>query len=98
MVCDSRPIRSINNGLNTWCSLEKHRHPPTPELKPYGNDAALDFPNSANIQRYGPLASQETREKLMCANIATAMSLYQTGVLVIGLGHLHSMMMKLLGE
>ena len=79
----------------TWKSIGTH---PTPELTPYGNDAALDFPNSANIQRYGPLLSQERRENLMCTNIATAMSLYETGVLVIGLGHLHSMMMKLSGQ
>ena len=53
--------------------------PFTKELKSYGIEEALDFPSSANIQRYGPLASQEKREKLMCENIAGAMSTYKMG-------------------
>ena len=69
--------------------------PPTPELESYGNDEALDHPMSANIQRYGPLNSQEKREKLLSKNIVNAMSAYETGVVVIGLAHLHSMMMRL---
>jgi hypothetical protein len=79
----------------TWKSIGT---PPTPELESYGNEEALDHPMSANIQRYGPLASQETREKLLCKNIATAVSAYQTALVVIGLGHLHSMMVKLSGQ
>lgn len=72
--------------------------PQRPELKSFGIEGALDFPESANIQRYGPLASQEKRENLMCDNIIAAMSAYETGVVVIGLGHLHSMMVKLSGD
>lgn len=79
----------------TWKSIGT---PPTEELKSYGAEEALDFPSSADIHRYGPLPIQEKREKLMCENIATAMSAYGTAVVVIGLGHLHSMMMKLSGN
>ena len=79
----------------TWKSIGT---PPTPELESYGNEEALDQPMSANIQRYGPLNSQEKREKLLSKNIVNIMSAYEIGVVVIGLAHLHSMMMKLSGN
>jgi hypothetical protein len=74
----------LASGQNlTWKSIGT---PQTQEFKSYGNDAALDFPQSANIQRYGPLPIHEKREKLMCENVAAAMSAYETAVVVIGYG------------
>jgi hypothetical protein len=72
--------------------------PNTPEFTSYGLTYALDFPSSANIQRYGPISVQENREKLMCENITAAMASIERALVVIGLAHLHSMLMKLSSE
>lgn len=68
--------------------------PPEPEFKTYDRNDAADFP-TAEVPRYGPLAIQEMREKVMCENILQAMSSRNVAVVVLGLAHLHSMMMKL---
>lgn len=69
--------------------------PPREEFRTYGLSDALDFPDSANIQRYGPILIQEKREKVMQENIVRSMASVDVALLVIGLAHLHSMYSKL---
>ena len=72
--------------------------PPLPEFETYGFTHSLDFPSGpAHIVRYGPVAVQENRELAMCTNISTAMLNREVAVVVIGLAHLHSLMVKLSG-
>jgi hypothetical protein len=84
LVCASKNIPWENIGT-----------PPVEKFCTYGHDAAADFPGPANVIRYGPLAAQEMREEFMCENIRTAMGSHQSGLVVVGVAHLHSMLMKL---
>lgn len=69
--------------------------PNTPEFK---TDHGNRFAGSAYIVGYGPLEAEERREIAMCKNVIAEMSAYQTGLLVIGEAHVHSMSMKLAVE
>ena len=66
--------------------------PDTPEFTTYKTRLLI------NIVRYGPLDVQERREVLMCTNISDVMSKFDSGLLVLGQGHFHSMATKLLPE
>jgi hypothetical protein len=68
--------------------------PPQEQFRTYGPSDAADFP-SGDVNQYGPLAAQEAREKMICGNIEMAMASHQVGLIVIGVAHLHSMLMKL---
>jgi hypothetical protein len=47
------------------------------------------------MPEYGPLDVQERREAHLAARIADAMKPYEVGLFVVGLGHLHSMLVKI---
>jgi len=72
--------------------------PATQEFTTYDHTYALDFPSSANTQRYGPIPVQEKREKVMYENITAAMSSMESALVIMGLAHLHSMLVKLSKE
>jgi hypothetical protein len=69
--------------------------PNEPGLATFGFERALDFPSSANIAQYGPFDAQEKRERIMWDNIVREMATSRSGVVVIGLAHLHSLSFKL---
>ena len=75
-----------------WRSIGTANHP---DFQTFGYERALDFPASANIGEYGPYDVQERRELIMRDNIVREMAGRQSGVLVIGLAHLHSLSLKL---
>lgn len=75
-----------------WESIGTPQHE---EFETYGFAYALDFPNSANISRYGPILVQEKRERAMQEHIVRSMSSFDLALVVIGLAHLHSMYVKL---
>ena len=55
-----------------------------------------DFdPSSPRMPEYGPLEVQERREAYMTDRISEAMKPYRVGMFIVGLGHLHSMLVKL---
>lgn len=66
----------------------------TPNTVEFRNDGDL-LGNHAYINGYGPLDVQERRESAMCYNIHTVMSAYESGLLVVGEAHIHSMSVKL---
>ncbi len=57
--------------------------PPSDEFRTYGLSDALDFPDGANIQRYGPILIQEKREKAMQENIVRSMASFDVALLVM---------------
>ena len=62
-----------------------------------GHDGTLGPRFSApSMYEYGPLTNQENREKRMGLNIEEAMRAYETGIFIVGTGHVHSMSSKLL--
>jgi len=69
--------------------------PPEPKFRTYDYAEAADFPKSADVTQYGPLATQEMREEAMCGNIVRAMSSRNVALVVVGVAHLHSMLAKL---
>lgn len=69
--------------------------PPDAKYSTHDHTWALDFPDSANISRYGPIEVQQTREELMCINIKREMDSVGSAVVVLGIAHLHSMFWKL---
>ncbi len=54
-------------------------------------------PRGPRIDEYGPFENQENRENWMAIRVESAMKNYDTGLLIIGLGHMHSLFAKLLG-
>jgi hypothetical protein len=100
-------------GLEEWCAPELKRvsafnaqcdaASPRVPWKNIGTSDTAEFTTYKtrlvlNILRYGPLDVQERREVLMCINIRDVMSKFDSGLLVIGEAHLHSMAAKLLPE
>lgn len=83
-VCDSLKVPWENIGT-----------PPEPQFETYGHTAAADFPGSINVVQYGPLETQEKREEAMRESIGRAMSSWNVALVLVGLAHLHSMMLKL---
>lgn len=83
-VCDTKGV--------PWADIGT---PATEEYTTHDVTLALDFPGSANIRQHGPFDIQESREELMRSNVISAMSAHDSGVLVVGVAHLHSMSMKL---
>jgi hypothetical protein len=86
-AADSKGVPWVNIGT-----------PASEEFWTFGQTYALDFPNSTNIPKYGPLAAQEKRETAMCENIRDAMATHDSAVIVIGLAHLHSIYAKLAND
>ena len=68
--------------------------PATAELKTFHERLGYH----PHICEYGPLDVQARREILMCENIHNAMSTFESGMLLIGEAHLHSMAVKLSSE
>jgi hypothetical protein len=58
-------------------------HPPTHE------------PSKPMLQEYGPVDVQELREHYMVVRISAEMQQYSAGLFIVGLAHLHSMLVKL---
>jgi len=52
-------------------------------------------PDAPSLSEYGPFENQEAREDGMAKNVQSAMEKYQTGLFLLGLAHLHSMIGKL---
>ena len=83
-VCDSLKVPWENIGT-----------PPDPKFKTYDHTAAADFPATINVVQYGPLGTQEQREEAMRESIVRAMSSRSVALVLVGVAHLHSMMLKL---
>ncbi len=64
----------------------------------FGPSSAVDFPTSANINRYGPFDAQERRECAMREKVIREIANFRTGILIFGLAHPHSMSGKLAGD
>jgi len=60
-----------------------------------GHDGPFQDSEAPTMYAYGPFDNQEARENRMTENIIAAMKHYGTGLLVIGLAHLHSLTAKL---
>ena len=83
-VAKSRKIPWVNIGT-----------PAAPEFETCHFSSSLDFPTGVQFRQYGSIEVQEKREAVMCKNLRNAMMSYKTALGVIGLAHLHSMMVKL---
>lgn len=60
-------------------------------------DGTLDHDAShPSMAEYGQLDHQENRERAMVEHVCKAMAGHHVGILLVGLGHLHSMSQKLL--
>jgi hypothetical protein len=46
------------------------------------------------MREYGPFEKEETRENRMAMNVQAEMENYETGPLILGLAHLHSVFGK----
>lgn len=55
-------------------------------------------PTKPVLQEYAPWETHELRECYMVLRIKQAMERYEAGLLVVGLGHMHSMMSKLMHD
>jgi hypothetical protein len=53
-------------------------------------------PHAPPMYEYGPFEKQEAREHRMAKNVQAEMRNYETGLLIVGLGHMHSLFAKLL--
>jgi hypothetical protein len=51
--------------------------------------------DAPGMSEYGPYDARENREKQMTQNVRTRMAAYKSGVLILGVAHLHSMFSKL---
>jgi hypothetical protein len=51
--------------------------------------------NAPEMHEYGPFEKQDAREKQMVQNVRTEMTNYESGILVLGLAHMHSIFEKL---
>lgn len=69
--------------------------PSEAKFKTFDHTAAADYPVSINVIQYGPLSVQKNREEAMCENITRAMSSRNVALIVVGVAHLHSMMVSL---
>jgi hypothetical protein len=52
-------------------------------------------PKKPMLQEYGPLNAQELREDYMVERIKTFMEPYDAGLFIVGLAHLHSILLRL---
>jgi hypothetical protein len=52
-------------------------------------------PTKPSPREYGPLVAQELREAYMVGRINQCMNSYKVGLFIVGLAHLHSMLIKL---
>jgi hypothetical protein len=79
--------------------FEKEVHKLVAELKTICQDiertGAIWSPDAPPLSEYGPFENQEAREDRMAKNVQSAMEKYQTGLFLLGLAHLHSMIGKL---
>ncbi len=69
--------------------------PRNQEFVTFDHSEAADFPASVDVNRYGPVPTQEMREEAMCTSIVSAMSSHNVALVVVGVAHLHSMLTKL---
>jgi hypothetical protein len=70
-----------------------------PPLNHPGHDGTLDPDTSApSISEYGPLEAQEARELQITLNAKRELETSDSGLLLMGLAHLHSMALKLRSE
>jgi hypothetical protein len=60
-----------------------------------GHDGTLTDENAPGMYEYGPFDNQEARENRMAKNIGAHMENYETGLFIVGLAHLHSILAKL---
>jgi hypothetical protein len=51
--------------------------------------------NAPQMREYGPFEKQEARENRMVQNVRAAMQKYESGILIVGDNHLHSIFGKL---
>jgi hypothetical protein len=52
-------------------------------------------PSKPSLREYGPLRAQELREAYMVDRISQCMRSHKVGLFIVGLAHLHSMLVKL---
>jgi hypothetical protein len=65
-------------------------------VKHPGHNGTLRWdPHAPPIDEYGPFEKQEAREKRMVQNVRAEMENYESGILVLGLAHMHSVFEKL---
>ena len=61
-----------------------------------GHNGTLQSDGDApEMCEYGPFRNQDAREKQMVQNVRTEMTNYESGILVLGLAHMHSVFEKL---
>jgi hypothetical protein len=61
-----------------------------------GHNGTLQSDEDASeTHEYGPFENQDAREKQMVQNVRTEMTNYESGILVLGLAHMHSVFEKL---
>jgi len=62
-----------------------------------GHNGTLRWdPHAPPMDEYGPFENQEARENWMAKNVHAAMENYDTGLFILGIGHMHSLFGKLL--
>ena len=61
-----------------------------------GHNGTLQSDGDApEMHEYGPFENQDAREKRMVQNVRAEMESYESGILVLGLAHMHSVFEKL---
>jgi hypothetical protein len=61
-----------------------------------GHNGTLRFDGSApQMHEYGPFENQEARENRMVQNVGAEMQRYESGILIVGNNHMHSIFGKL---
>jgi hypothetical protein len=61
-----------------------------------GHNGTLQSDGDApEMYEYGPFENQDARERQMVQNVRTEMTNYESGILVLGLAHMHSIFEKL---
>jgi hypothetical protein len=72
--------------------------PDEPQFKTWSRGLNCHPPDydssSPRMPEYGPLEVQERREAYMATRISESMKPYRTGLFIVGLGHLHSMLAR----
>ena len=96
----TKPIESFASTFKSATLKWENVDPEEPQFETWGrglNCHSLPMYDSSKprIPEYGPLDVQERREAYMAARIADLMQPHSVGMFIVGLGHLHSMLIKI---
>lgn len=60
-----------------------------------GHNGTLRWdPHAPSMDEYGPFANQEAREDRIAKNVQVEMESYESGIFILGIGHMHSLFGK----